>query len=85
MWAGVSVKPVDGLLAEGGVEALLKALRPGDIHFPATRLVCLENTFNRGGGTVMEPETMQLIYNAAKERSLSVHLEGPVSSTRPQP
>lgn len=76
MWAGVSVKPVDGLLAGGGVEALLKALRPGDIHFPNTRLVCLENTFNRGGGTVMAPEKMQQIYNAAKERSQDVHLDG---------
>ncbi|MFZ5647712.1 MAG: low-specificity L-threonine aldolase [Bacillota bacterium] len=76
MWAGVSIKPVDGLLEKEGIEALLRSLRPEDLHFPTTRLVCLENTFNRGGGTVMTPETMRRIYNAARERSLSVHLDG---------
>ncbi len=57
MWAGASLKAVDGLLGEGAAEKLLEALRPENIHFPTTRLVCLENTFNRGGGTVMLPET----------------------------
>ncbi|MFZ5634447.1 MAG: low-specificity L-threonine aldolase [Bacillota bacterium] len=76
MWAGVSVKPVDGLLGHRAEEVLLNALRPEDIHFPATRLVCLENTFNRGGGAVMPPETMQRIYKMARERSLKVHLDG---------
>ncbi|MFZ5645153.1 MAG: low-specificity L-threonine aldolase [Bacillota bacterium] len=76
MWAGVSIKPVRGLFGEGGINALAEALRPPDIHFPPTRLVCLENTFNRGGGTVLSPEKMKDIYSAAKERNLKVHLDG---------
>lgn len=76
MWAGVSVRPVKGLLGEGGPEVLQSALRPENIHFPSTRLVCLENTFNRGGGTVTDPLAMRQIYELAKENSLQVHLDG---------
>jgi len=76
MWGGVSIKPVRGLLSGEGPEVLLETLRPADIHFPSTRLLCLENTFNRGGGTVMTPEAMKKIYSLARERSLSVHLDG---------
>jgi len=76
MWGGISIKPVRGLLSGEGPEAFLEALRPADIHFPLTRLLCLENTFNRGGGTVMAPETMTKIYSLARERSINVHLDG---------
>src|SRR5512143_1390437 len=43
----------DGSLALADVEA---AIRPDDPHFPVSRLVCLENTHNRCGGTVQTPE-----------------------------
>ncbi|WP_027717064.1 low-specificity L-threonine aldolase [Desulfovirgula thermocuniculi] len=76
MLAGVQLKPVAGLLSERGPEVLRRAFRPPDIHFPPTRLVCLENTFNRGGGTVMPPEVMREIFALARERGLAVHLDG---------
>lgn len=76
MWSGVTIKPVEGLLGDQGTEVLLKALRPQDIHFPPTRLVCLENTFNRGGGTVATPEAMKEINTIANQSSLKIHLDG---------
>lgn len=76
MLAGVQLKPVAGLLSERGPEVLRRAFRPPDIHFPPTRLVCLENTFNRGGGTVMPPALMREIYDLARGRGLAVHLDG---------
>ena len=76
MLAGVQVRPVEGLLAPGALDRLLSALRPADLHFPRTRLICLENTFNRGGGTVLPSEDMAAIYTAALERDLAVHLDG---------
>lgn len=76
MWSGVTIKPVEGLLGDQGNDALLKALRPQDIHFPPTRLVCLENTFNRGGGTVTNPEAMKEIYSIASQLFLKIHLDG---------
>jgi len=76
MLAGVQIRPVEGLLSPAGLCALHNALRPADIHFPRTRLVCLENTFNRGGGTIMPPVEMAAIHNLARERDLAVHLDG---------
>ena len=76
LWSGVSVKTVDGLISRRAVEMLLEALRPENIHFPTTRLVCLENTFNRGGGTVIGPEIMERVYETSRERFLKVHLDG---------
>src|SRR5580700_5015966 len=38
-----------GVFTQADLEA---ALRPEDSHFPRSRLVCLENTHNRGGGKI---------------------------------
>ena len=74
--AGVQTRQVPGLLSENGPEALKQSLRPQDIHFPHTSLVCLENTFNRGGGTILSPEIMREMYGIARDRGLKVHVDG---------
>jgi len=52
------------------------AIRDENIHFPTTRLLCLENTHNRAGGTVISPEKMGELAEAARERGVSIHLDG---------
>jgi threonine aldolase len=52
------------------------ALRPVDVHFPRTRLVCVENTHNRGGGKVWSIEQIQEVAAAAREHGLQLHLDG---------
>ncbi|CCO08615.1 low-specificity L-threonine aldolase [Desulforamulus hydrothermalis] len=74
--AGVQLRPVSRLLSEQGPSVLRQALRPADLHFPRTSLVCLENTFNRGGGTVLSPRVMAEIYDLARQQGLRVHLDG---------
>ena len=64
---------LDGSLALEDIEA---AIRPDDPHDPITRLVCLENTHNRCGGTYQPPEYMQRISEFAHGRGLFVHLDG---------
>jgi threonine aldolase len=64
---------MDGSLALNDVKA---AIRPDDPHDPITRLVCLENTHNRCGGTFQTPEYMKQVTDLAHERGLSVHLDG---------
>lgn len=74
--AGATVSAVDtetGLFTAAQVEA---AIRPTDPHFPQTRLVCLENTHNAGGGTVWSREQLEDIQKAAKRHRLAVHLDG---------
>ncbi len=63
----------DGSLLPADVEA---AIRPDDPHDPITRLVCLENTHNRCGGTVQTPEYTREISRVAHKHGLKVHLDG---------
>jgi threonine aldolase len=67
------LKGVRGILDASQIE---EAVRPSDYHFPVTRLVCLENTHNRGGGSIFPVEKMAEIYRLAKSRGLLVHLDG---------
>jgi threonine aldolase len=62
-----------GILDAAQIE---EAIRPEDHHFAVTRLVCLENTHNRGGGSIYPLERMAEIYRLAKSKGLLVHLDG---------
>ncbi len=62
-----------GMLNPELVEA---AVRGDNIHFPPTRLVCLENTHNRCGGCALSPAQIDSICTLAKDKGLRVHLDG---------
>jgi len=57
-------------------EALRAALHPTNIHFPRMRLVCVENTSNRGGGSVWPMEQIAAVRDVAREGGLALHLDG---------
>jgi len=67
------LKGVRGILDASQIE---EAIRPEDHHFPVTRLVCLENTHNRGGGSIYPIEKISEIYRLAKSKGLLLHLDG---------
>ena len=52
------------------------AVRPRNVHFPEPTLVCIENTHNRHGGTIMKPVQIESISQVAKEHGLKVHMDG---------
>ena len=56
------------------VEAVLR--RTNDDHTPLQRAVALEQTHNRGGGSVWPLEQMQEVARLAKVNNLAVHLDG---------
>ena len=64
-----------GLLHAAQVEA---AINPDDIHKAPTRLVCLENTSNRGGGSCYTQEAMDAIAAVCRHNNLALHLDGPL-------
>ncbi|HET7322545.1 MAG TPA: GntG family PLP-dependent aldolase [Longimicrobiaceae bacterium] len=75
-WGGVQMHPVwteNGLLTAADVAA---ACRPNSPYSVQTSLVCLENTHNSAGGRVLPLEQMRSVVDAARERSLRVHLDG---------
>ena len=62
-----------GILEASQIE---EAIRPDDHHFPVTRLICLENTHNRGGGSIYPIERIAEISRFAKSKGLQLHLDG---------
>ena len=62
-----------GLLTAAQVRA---ALRGNDEHLPRTSLLVLENTHNRGGGTVWPLGQFQEAVAVAREAGIAVHLDG---------
>lgn len=63
----------DGTLRLPDVEA---AIRSENVHFPRTRLICLENTHNRCGGAVLTPEYTDAVGELAHRHGVKVHLDG---------
>ncbi|MGQ9645493.1 MAG: low-specificity L-threonine aldolase [Thermodesulfobacteriota bacterium] len=67
------LKGVRGILDASQIE---EAIRPDDHHFPVTRLICLENTHNRGGGSIYPIKKIAEISQLARSKGLLVHLDG---------
>jgi threonine aldolase len=62
-----------GLLDPVQVEA---AIRPESEHFPRSRVLEVENTHNRGGGSVYPLERIQALAEVARRRGLDLYLDG---------
>jgi threonine aldolase len=63
----------DGTLTLEDIEA---AIRAENIHFPRTRLLCLENTHNRCYGAPLTPEYTASVVALVKRHHLLLHLDG---------
>jgi threonine aldolase len=63
----------DGTMRLEDVEA---AIRGDNVHFPRTRLICLENTHNRCHGSALTPEYTDAAAALARSRGLLLHLDG---------
>ncbi len=74
--SGVSCQLVHGDRGIFTAEDLVNVLRPYNPHFPHTRLVCLENTHNRGGGRIFPLEHVRAIAQVCRERNLRLHMDG---------
>ncbi len=75
---GIALHPIRTMPnGELPLDALAAAIRdPYDDHEALTRLICLENTHNRCGGTVLAPDYMRSVHSFAHERGLRIHLDG---------
>ena len=78
-YAAVAGASVNALATERGVftgAQVTAAVRPDDPHYARTRLVCVENTHNAGGGTVWTQEELEDVVGAARGHGLALHLDG---------
>ena len=74
--SGVMCRTLDGDFGVLDVTQLEGKIRPDNEHLVRTRLVCLENTHNRGGGRVYPLEKIQAISVWARANGLALHLDG---------
>jgi threonine aldolase len=68
-----TVRGSNGVLRQ---EQLTPLIRSDNDHLVRTRLVCLENTHNRGGGRVLPWDEVERIARWAREARLRMHLDG---------
>jgi len=47
-----------------------------DVHRPLTRLVVIENTSNRGGGSIWDSKEIEKISEVCRKNGLALHLDG---------
>ena len=74
--SGCQVKAIDGDRVRISAEQVLEAINPDDVHKPRTRLVSLENTANRGGGSCYDFTDIQTIKEGCLVNNLKLHLDG---------
>ncbi len=75
-YAGIQFRLItsrNGWFRAGDVEPLI---RPDDLHYPPTSLVCIENTHNKAGGTIFPIEEMENVALLARDRGIPIHLDG---------
>ncbi len=75
--ASVASRQIEGKNGLMDPEDIENAIRDEDnLHHPKTALICVENTHNRGGGTVYTTDRMAAIHAVAKRHGVPMHLDG---------
>lgn len=71
-----SVKLLTGNYGRITAKQIENAVQPDDVHRPISRLVSLENTSNRGGGSCYDFTEIQAIRVICNKHQLGLHLDG---------
>jgi threonine aldolase len=74
--AGVLPLPIKGTLGVMDPAAIDAAIRPKGLHMAKTTLVCIENTHNRAGGTIVTPAQIEAISKVAEKHQLRLYMDG---------
>jgi len=74
--SGCLMRPARGERGMFDVDQVESLFRPESIHAPRTRLLLIENTQNRGGGSVWPLEQVKRVTAKVRELGLRTHLDG---------
>lgn len=74
--SGATCRTIDGRFGLLDASDFAGKIRPNDMHAVRTRLVSLENTHNRGGGTIYPVEVIAGIAKWARQHGVAMHLDG---------
>ncbi|MFA6468976.1 MAG: low-specificity L-threonine aldolase [Bacteroidota bacterium] len=74
--SGVQVKTIAGVRGMFRAEDLPPHIRPAVYYMPKTKVICVENTHNRAGGTIFPLEEIKKLSSFCKEQGIIFHLDG---------
>jgi threonine aldolase len=74
--SGLVARTVQGQIGVLKLEQVRDLIRPNNEHMVRTRLLCLENTHNRGGGKVLPHEETLSLCEWAHAEGIPTHLDG---------
>lgn len=74
--AGLIPRPLRGTRGSLDPDDVESAIRPKNIHFPETTLVCLEDTHNRAGGAIIPPSHIKKVHEVTQSHGLRLYMDG---------
>ena len=74
--SNVQVHTIEGKHGAFTVNDVKRAIRPKVYYMPRTRLICIENTHNRAGGTIIPFDIIKELNWLAKNEGIMFHLDG---------
>jgi threonine aldolase len=74
--SALSPKLLEGDRGRITAEQIEQNINPDDVHYTRTRLVVLENTMNKGGGSIYDLNEIKRIRSVCDRHDLAMHLDG---------
>jgi threonine aldolase len=74
--AGVMIRGLQGARGVFSAETLREAIRPVNRYSPPQRLVEVEQTANKGGGTCWQVTELKAVADVAHQHGMKVHMDG---------
>jgi threonine aldolase len=74
--SGLSTRLLDGDRGRITAEDIAQNINPDDVHAPPTQLVSIENTCNKGGGSIYDFDEIIKIAALCQQYQLPFHLDG---------
>jgi len=74
--SGASVRLIEGDLGRFTLNDVIENINPDNDHYPRTAMVSIENTVNRGGGSIWNIAEIERISTFCSENNLKIHLDG---------
>lgn len=74
--SGISISLIEGINGKITAEQIADAIHPDLDWLPKSKLVVLENSCNKGGGSYYTLDEIQPITQLCRERGLKLHLDG---------
>ena len=72
----VQLNPIQGSAGVFTAQQVEAMIRPRNVHMPPTRLIVVENTHNKAGGTIFPLEEIQRIAEVARSHEILLHMDG---------